>query len=160
MRHNGCHQKPRECLFNHSFRRRSKKTYNLRVTGLCVGNSPHKKASNAENVFIWWRQHDIGVCILVCFLRSISLKHLALVTHLCNNELVHRWVMFNPHQHHDSVLTHCQHGLYSLSITVSYRKISWSLKKPQDWGLEFSIRSHIWRGHRQQRCDHSGQWSF
>ena len=31
---------PHGCLFNHLFRRRSKKTSKLRVTGLCVGNSP------------------------------------------------------------------------------------------------------------------------
>ena len=31
---------PRECLFNHLFRRRSKKTSKPRVTGLCMGNSP------------------------------------------------------------------------------------------------------------------------
>ena len=31
---------PHGCLFNCLFRRRSKKTSNLRVTGLCVGNSP------------------------------------------------------------------------------------------------------------------------
>ena len=35
-----------------------------RITGLCVGNSPGtgefpaQKASNAENVSIWWRHHD------------------------------------------------------------------------------------------------------
>ena len=35
----------------------------LRVTGLCVGNSPGtgefpaQMASNAENVSIWWRHH-------------------------------------------------------------------------------------------------------
>ena len=45
------------------FRRRSKKTSKLRVTGLCVGNSPGtsefpaQMASNAENVSIWWRHH-------------------------------------------------------------------------------------------------------
>ena len=45
------------------FRRRSKKITELRVTGLCVGNSPvagespAQKASNAENVSIWWRHH-------------------------------------------------------------------------------------------------------
>ena len=33
---------PRVCLLNRLFRRRSKKTSKLRVTGLCVGNSPHK----------------------------------------------------------------------------------------------------------------------
>ena len=36
------------------------KTPKLRVTGLCVGNSPGpaQRASNAENVSIWWRRHD------------------------------------------------------------------------------------------------------
>ena len=31
---------PRDCLLNGLFRRRSKKTRKLRVTGLCAGNSP------------------------------------------------------------------------------------------------------------------------
>ena len=43
-RHNGrdsvSNHQPHVCLFNSSFRRRSKKTSKLRVTGLCVGNSP------------------------------------------------------------------------------------------------------------------------
>ena len=44
-------------------RHRSKKTSKLRVTGLCAGNSPvtgefpAQRASNAENVSIWWRHH-------------------------------------------------------------------------------------------------------
>ena len=51
------------CLLNHLFRRRSKKTSKLRVTGLCAGNSPvtgefpTQRASNAENVSFWWRHH-------------------------------------------------------------------------------------------------------
>ena len=51
------------CLLNCRFRHRSKETSKLRVTGLCVGNSPAtgefpaQKASNAENVYIWWRHH-------------------------------------------------------------------------------------------------------
>ena len=57
---------PHDCLLNRLFRRRSKKTSKLRVTGLCAGNSPGtgefpaQIASNAENVFIWWRHH--GEC--------------------------------------------------------------------------------------------------
>ena len=49
---------------NRLFRRRSKKTWKLYVTGLCEGNSPvirefpAQMASNAENVSIWWRHHD------------------------------------------------------------------------------------------------------
>ena len=66
-RHNGCdgvsNHQPHDCLLNRLFGRRSKKTSKLRVTGLCVGNSPGtgefpaQMASNAENVSIWWRHH-------------------------------------------------------------------------------------------------------
>ena len=66
--HNGrdgvSNHQPHDCLHNRSFRRRSKKTSKPRVTGLCAGNSPvtggfpAQMASNAENVSIWWRDHD------------------------------------------------------------------------------------------------------
>ena len=52
-----------DCLLDRLFWRRSKKTSKLRVTGLCAGNSPvtgefpAQRASNAENVSIWWRHH-------------------------------------------------------------------------------------------------------
>ena len=55
---------PHGCLLNRLFRRTSKKTSKLRVTGLCAGNSPGtgefpaQMASYAENVSIWWRHHD------------------------------------------------------------------------------------------------------
>ena len=51
------------CLRNRLSRRRSKQTSNLRVTGLCEGNSPvttefpAQRSSDAENVSIWWRHH-------------------------------------------------------------------------------------------------------
>ena len=38
-----------------------------RVTGLCAGNSsvtdefPTQRASNAENVSIWWRHHEVSI---------------------------------------------------------------------------------------------------
>ena len=54
---------PHGCLLNRVFRRKSKKTSKLRVTGLCVGNSPGtgefpaQMASYAENVSIWCRHH-------------------------------------------------------------------------------------------------------
>ena len=66
-RHNGrdsvSNHQPHDCLLSRLFRRRSKKTSKLRVTGLCAGNSsvtgefPAQMASNAENVSIWWRHH-------------------------------------------------------------------------------------------------------
>ena len=62
--HNGLdgvsNHQPHYCLLKRLFRRKSKKTSKLRVTGLCVGTGefPAQMASNAENVFIWWRHHD------------------------------------------------------------------------------------------------------
>ena len=62
---------PHDCLLNRLFRHKSKKTSKLRVTGLCAGNSPEtvefpaQRASNGENVSIWWRNHvwiNIGSC--------------------------------------------------------------------------------------------------
>ena len=52
-----------DCLLNCLFRRSSRKTSKLLVTGLCAGNSPWtgefpaQRASNAENLSIWWRHH-------------------------------------------------------------------------------------------------------
>ena len=52
---------PYDCLLNRLSWRRSKKTSKLRVTGFCAENSPvtgefpAQRASNAENVSIWWR---------------------------------------------------------------------------------------------------------
>ena len=48
--------RPHDCLLNRLFKRKSKKTSKLHVTGLCEGNSPvtgefaPQRASNAENV--------------------------------------------------------------------------------------------------------------
>ena len=69
--HNGrdgvLNHQPHDCLLNRLFRRISKKTSKLRVTGICAGNSPvtdefpAHMASNAENVSIWWRHHAINI---------------------------------------------------------------------------------------------------
>ena len=66
--HNGrdgiSNHQPHDCLLNCLFRHRSKKTSKLCITDLCVRNSPvtgefpTQMASNAENVSIWWRQHE------------------------------------------------------------------------------------------------------
>ena len=67
---------PHGCLLNRLFRRKSKKTSKLRVTGLCAGNSPGtgefpaQMASYAENVSIWWRHHaDFSI-------RGLFMQHL------------------------------------------------------------------------------------
>ena len=59
-------QSPASRVFTQPFiQTQIKETSKLRVTGLCAGNSPGtgefpaQRASNAENVSIWWRHHDI-----------------------------------------------------------------------------------------------------
>ena len=70
-RHNECdgvsNHQPHDCLFNRLFRLRSKKTSKLRLTDLCAGNwpvtgeFPAQRASNAENVSIWWSHNAINI---------------------------------------------------------------------------------------------------
>ena len=84
-----------DCLFNRLFRRRSKKTSKLRVTGGCDGNSPvtgeftAQRASNAANVpfdDVIMDYHSNGRChgakecqVAPCwFQRHLSIKFLAL----------------------------------------------------------------------------------
>ena len=56
---------PHGCLLKRLFRRRSKKTPKLRVTGHCAGNSPvtgefpAQRASSVKNVSLWWRHHFV-----------------------------------------------------------------------------------------------------
>ena len=70
--------RPLDCLLNRLFRYRSKKTSKLRVTGLCEGNSqvtgefPAQRASNAENVSIWWRHNE--------HINNISKIHITLLS--------------------------------------------------------------------------------
>ena len=81
-RHNGrysvSNHQPHDCLLNRLFRRRSKKTSKLRVTGLCAGNSPGTGefpahwASNAKNVSIWWRHH-------ACISKRLSVRKFGMV---------------------------------------------------------------------------------
>ena len=62
---------PCDCLLNRLLRGRWKTTSKLRVTGLCPGNSPvagefpAQRVSNAENVSIRWRHHDVNSITIV-----------------------------------------------------------------------------------------------
>ena len=88
---------PHDCFLNRLFRRRSKRTSKLHVTGFCVGNSPvtgefpAQKASNAENVFIWWRHHDVSreQCVNASSSSMQSIIGTDVITHL--QQSVARW---------------------------------------------------------------------
>ena len=62
---------------------RSKETSELRVTGLCVRNSP----GNAKNVSIWWRHHGKFSYVCAAFewqqSRDVARKIMSLVWHGC-----------------------------------------------------------------------------
>ena len=94
--HNGAsNHQPHDCLLNRLFRRRSKKTSKLRVTGFCAGNSPvtgefpAQKASNAENVSNWWRHHGLTLSSRIASLAPLQ-------PHICSNASVNQpWRLSN-----------------------------------------------------------------
>ena len=67
FRHNECdcvsNYRRLDCLLNRFFRRKSTKTSNLCVTGLCegipavTGRFPSQRVNNALNDSIWWRHY-------------------------------------------------------------------------------------------------------
>ena len=83
-RHNGrdgvSNYQPHHCLLNHLFTCRSKKTSNIRVNGLCAGNSqetgefPAQMASNAENIPIWWGHNDPRLYLIALYGRKKTWK--------------------------------------------------------------------------------------
>ena len=111
---------PHDCLFNRLFRRRSKKTSKLHVTGLCEGNSlvtgefPTQRASNAENVSIWWRHH--GFILLevhaFCMLGNQYWYQFSLSLFLLLNEQSNWWWFETPWSSFDVIV---------MVLTGSYR---------------------------------------
>ena len=101
IRHDGpdgvWNNRPRDCLLNRLFRRRSKKISKLRVTGLCAGNSPvtgefpAQMTSNAENVSIWWR-HPL-ILIYRTTLRAIPFLTLIVNSQWNSDENLHAYVV-------------------------------------------------------------------
>ena len=101
---------PHDCLLKRLFRRRSKKTPKLRVTGLCEGNSPvtgefpAQRASNAENASIWWRHNGIPFAkgqvwvkgwhamVLPCFLtKTIDQTNIEFMIRASNYSRINLW---------------------------------------------------------------------
>ena len=89
-RHNGhdgvSNHQPHDYLLFRFLRHRSQKISKLRVTGLCEGGSPvtsefpAQRASNAENISIWWRHH--GTCYKGCPWQRDTLSVIMVATFL------------------------------------------------------------------------------
>ena len=111
-RHNGhdgvSNHQPRGCLLSRLIRCRSKKPPKLRVTGLCVENSPGtgqflaQMASKAENVSIWWCHHAVQWWIYECpglnkYMMMSSNGNIFRVTGLlCGVFIGDRWIPQSP----------------------------------------------------------------
>ena len=74
----------------------------LRVTGLCVGNSPEtgefpaQMASNAENVSIWWRHHGKDHSKPIRRGMSWSIRSLFWYLEFMDTKLSHNFCHNNP----------------------------------------------------------------
>ena len=93
---------PHNCLLNRLFRRRSKKTSKLCVTGLCAGNLPvtgefpAQMASNAENDSIWWRHQVMSTTYGVAVTENITIilvRKIIIMAHFTTNfsTLIQMW---------------------------------------------------------------------
>ena len=86
---------PQDCLLHRLFKRTSKKTPKLRVTGLCEGNSPvtgefpAQRASNAENVSIWWRHHEKNTSPDFIVVKPGNSLNIKILSHQINQSNAH-----------------------------------------------------------------------
>ena len=95
--------RPLGCLFNRMFRRRSKKTSKLRVTGLCEGNLlatgglPSQMASNAGNVSI--DDAIMGLIVIsFCRWRTATYDTREICLSSAKFSLYHKCVFFDMHR--------------------------------------------------------------
>ena len=126
---NVSNHQPHDCLLNRLYRRRSKKTSKLCVTGLCVWNSPEtgefpaQMASITENFSIWWRHHAILMNLIldghVGWLHNAAIMNIFL-THIFSNYI---WLLIHKDYLYDckfiSVESYICLIWYGLLVSVS-----------------------------------------
>ena len=148
------HHQPYICLLNGLFKLRSEKTSKLRVTIPCEGNSPvtaqflAQRASNAENVSILWRHHDIynNFWHMWCLLTT-----------------VHRWkyISERPNSRAAMCMFSCKpHVCYFLSIgwplTISSRTSS--VLRSVTWVLTAALRAWMRRWRNRSTSGREFSW--
>ena len=136
-----------DCLLHRLFRRRSKKTSRLRVTGLCAGNSPligefpAQMTSSAENVSIWWRHHD-SACMLCVLSYDIIISYISNI--VTGNEL-QSWCC-------RIYLVHSRHTVPPLK--ENNVSLPFSVLRPDvHQCIEYRDRTHICTPHVDVRTD-------
>ena len=119
-----------DCLLNRLFRRRSKETPKLCVTGLYAGKSPGtgefpaQMVSNAEHVSIWWRHH-----VTLKMQMNASLMYMSNLSNLFNCvptkiPTKHEWyghVLFLP------ISYQCGNNIMSNQYWIVFKRWGWWL---------------------------------
>ena len=122
-----------KCLLHRLFRRRSKKTSKLRVTGLCEGNPPvtggfpSQRASNAEMASIWWRHHDRWIAVTNLWSRTEIGNSLKFI----ENRMIGHWPSDLK------ILTLCSLLVYLMSLTLSTSTFKWD--------FSYWLRKESWK---------------
>ena len=137
-----------DCLLNLLFRRRSKKTSKLRITGLCEGNSPvtsefpTQRTSNVENASISWCHNDMsqncviigldnGFPVLTCSMPSNYLNQWCiLLNHIQETD-------FNDKNHQNWPIPFYWNCAYKVSPAISGPDISMNFYLPSPQKLTF-----------------------
>ena len=125
-------------LTNGLFRRRSKKTSKLRVTGLCEGNSPvtgefpaqRTSKLNAETVSIWWRHH------------GMSLLHLVLLNSKLTRQQIHLLWPGDPHMCQWAGSSLDQVIVFSCSARGHHWKLWWLIVKQTPKTLQWNLHQN------------------
>ena len=131
---------------NRLFRRRSKKTSKLRVTGLCAGNLPGtdefpaQMTSNVEKVSIWWRHHEMHWQPMM----TSSNGNIFRVTGLFVQG-IHQSPVYFPHK---------GQRCGALTFFFDLHLIKWLNKQPWGWKCEMPSRS-LWH-----HCNANGELSI
>ena len=113
---------PRHCLLNRLFRRRSKKTSRLRVTGLCVGNSPGtgefpaQMASNAKNASNWWRHHGYATHGIQCRQSWGKAHNVSTMWFIGVYEMNHYFIMVDSIVSGWRLMSYISHKIYVISF--------------------------------------------
>ena len=121
-----------------------------------------QRASNVENVSIWWCHHArplssprprLGRVLLgeaTHLIVSDDRRIRSVFVFVQDRISCHKYMSVEPFRTTGL-------GLYALSGKTSYHKISFLISKSRDSRLNFSNRSEIWQVCRQQRCRHASQ---
>ena len=140
--------------------------HQLCVTGLCEGNSPvtgefpAKRASNAENVSIWWRHHVLWVpCVLIRYtlyqIVQLDSWHHWVRNLFCNNDFYENNILQNEtvenHFKKNAMFTLCwsnffpKKNIQKLKIWLSNPGLSCRMMFWSNASTKLKVSTFVWK---------------